>query len=102
MSRPTAIEPRTWRLWLDTHRDELATLAIPLELYSSREAWGDFLSNGSAAFGRGRDRGDFDFNSMTIPEQQRLLAFLERVAEPGTPPSGLIGFLRVRASRGWS
>jgi len=97
-----ASSERAWRSWLDAHRDELAALALPLALYTSRESWEDFLSNGTAVFGSRAERQEFDFNVMTIPEQQRLHAFLEQIADPNASSGGLLGFLRVRANRGWT
>ncbi len=93
---------RAWRAWLETYRDDLAALALPLELYISRHCWEDFLANGTAAIGIGRRRTEFDFNSMSVVEQGQLVAFLERVRAPTEPTSGLLGFLRARAAERWT
>lgn len=79
----------------------LASSGLPLELYSSRVSWEDFLSTGSAVFGSGPDRREFDFNTLTLSQQQQLLALLERLVVPDAPPSGLLDFLRVRAAANW-
>ncbi|WP_437939840.1 CPCC family cysteine-rich protein [Sorangium sp. So ce341] len=92
---------RTWRVWLEAHRGVLASSGLPLDLYSSRVAWEDFLSTGNAVFGSGSGRREFDFNALTVSQQQQLHDFLERVVGAEEPTPGLLGFLRVRAACGW-
>jgi hypothetical protein len=65
-------------------------------------AWEDFLSNGSAGFGTGQDRREFDFNTLPIAQQKALLAFLESDLATRESPQGLLSFLRVRADRAWT
>jgi hypothetical protein len=95
------VAERAWRAWLDAHRDMLAPSGLPLELYSSRISWEDFLSTGSAVFGSGPDRREFDFNTLTLSQQQQLLALLEGLVGAHEPPRGLLNFLRVRAAANW-
>ena len=100
--RPNYPAERKWRSWVDKNRETLASLGLPLELYSSRVAWEDFLSTGSAVYGAGRDRLEFDFNTMTVTQQKGLHEFLERDIGMRQPTPGLLDSLRVRASCGWT
>ena len=93
---------REWRSWVNKNAESLASLGLPLELYSSRPAWEDFLSTGSAVFGVGRDRLEFDFNTLHVTKQKGLHEFLERDVGKRQPTPGLLDFLRVRASCGWT
>jgi hypothetical protein len=99
--RTDHIDERVWRAWLEAHRDLLASSGLPLELYSSRVSWEDFLSTGSAVFGSGPDRREFDFNTLTMSQQQQLHALLQRLVGAHEPPPGLLNFLRVRAAANW-
>jgi hypothetical protein len=91
---------RDWRDWLQDRSEALAELGLPLDLYSSRTAWEDFLSTGSAAFGLRDNPVEFDFNDLSVDEQKRLHQFLEREFGADKAP-GLLGFLRVRAAHAW-
>lgn len=95
------VEDREWREWLRTRSNALAALPLPLDLYSSREAWDDFLATGSAVIGAHDQRREFEFNDLTLEEQKRLHAFLEEEFGTHEPPPGLLRFLRVRAHAGW-
>lgn len=64
--RPAFSAESAWRSWLIENREPLASLGLPLELYSSRQTWEDFLSNGSAVFGTKDQWEEFDFNTMSI------------------------------------
>ncbi|HRI70561.1 MAG TPA: CPCC family cysteine-rich protein [Polyangium sp.] len=92
---------RAWHEWLEVHRDALASSGLPLEFYSSRVSWEEFLSTGSGVFGSGPNRREFDFNTLSVTQQQHLHAFLERVVATEEPPPGLLRFLRVRAGHDW-
>lgn len=100
--RPDFSAEREWRSWVDKNGETLASLGLPLGLYSSRSAWEDFLWTGSTIIDEGRDRLEFNFNTLTVTQQKGLHAFLERVVGMRQPTPGLLGFLRVRASCGWT
>ena len=91
---------RKWQDWLARNEKILHSLGLPLELCSSRSAWEDFISNGTAVIGPPRAR-EFDFNEMTVAQQRQLHAFLEGDLGAQEPVPGLLGFLRVRAARQW-
>jgi hypothetical protein len=92
---------RDWRSWVRENGETLSALGLPTGLYSSRSAWEDFLSTGSAKFDTGQDRREFDFNTLSMAQQKALLAFLENDLATREPSSGLIAFLRVRAAHDW-
>lgn len=100
--RSDQLAERAWRTWLETHRDALASSALPLELYSSRVSWEDFLASGSAMLGSGPDRREFDFNTLSVPQQQQLHSLLERLAGAQEPPPRLLNFLRIRTAANWT
>ena len=99
--RTDHVAERAWRAWLEAHRDMLASSGLPLELYSSRVSWEDFLSSGLTVFASGHDRRELDFNAPTVSQQQKLLALLEHLVGAHEPPPGLLSFLRVRAAASW-
>src|SRR5215831_11562217 len=86
---------RAWRSWLDRNAEILRSLGLPLDLYSNRSAWEDFLANGTAAFGPARSRQEFDFNTMTVTQQKRLWEFLEDDSATREGKPALLQFLRV-------
>jgi hypothetical protein len=100
--QPDYAAEREWRSWVDKNTETLDTLGLPSGIYSSRSAWGDFLSTGSAVFRVGREYREFDFNTMTIEQQKGLHRFLERELGMQQPTSSLLRFLRVRASYDWT
>lgn len=100
-NKPEQPVERAWQQWLDDHAHVLVALHLPLELYSSRVAWEEFLATGSAVLGMDNDRREFDFNDLAVEQQKKLHAFLEREFGSDARAPGLLGFLRVRASHGW-
>jgi len=93
---------RAHRAWLEIHRDALVSCGLPLELYSSRISWNEFLSTGSAIINSAQARREFDFDELTLLQQQRLLALLESIVGMQDPPPGLLNYLRVRAAANWT
>lgn len=99
---PDRLAEHAWRDWLTDHSPALARLGLPLELYSSRVVWEDFVFTGSCVYGSGKEHRGFDSGELTLEEQQRLHAFLECEVDATVSPGGLLGFLRLRAAHGWA
>ena len=92
--KPDHKKKRYQEFWLRDNLEELSSIGIPPVVLRDYDHWDDFLENGHLHWHE--DSTGFGFEQLSVPQLEKLLAFLRKQYSDDQHPSPLFGWLIVR------